>query len=423
MVGIWITVTAAIVSLAIMTGFLREISSFYRGLAGDVVVIPLYESYARGSRPTLEDYEAAISRVPGVAAISARIVRPVLLRIGGLEVGAIEEIDEGNFGELIGLDPGRDAFTTDFARYVERESDYRVRDPAAPFAIDRAKLAPEDRDLPVVLVGAGLRERFDLTPGRRIELATLPEGGAGNEGEFEPLTQAFVVGGAVRCGHFGIDEKVLFVELEAARSFVRSRGGASEICVKGGTGVDETELAAAIRDEIVSRSGIEADVNSWRKRNANDLAAIANQRSVLALLLFFFVLLACFNVFATMTILVTDKTKDIGILAAIGASPTGLLLLFASSGFVMAFAASIAGSATGALFASHINDVHDAIWSFTGVRLFKPDVYVFDRIPIELDAHVFPLIVGATVAFSVLCAAIPALRAARLDPVRALRQE
>lgn len=423
MIGIWITVTSAIVSLSIMTGFLAEVSQVYRGVAGDVVVIPFFESYSRGGRPKLEDYERTIRAVEGVEAISTRIVRPVLLRVGASEAGTIEEIDEDNFGELIGLDPSQDAATTDFARYVERERQHPVLDPARPFAIDRSTLRPEDRDLPVLLVGAGLRERFGLTRGRRVELATLPENVATSDAEFAPLTQAFVVGGAVRCGHYRIDQRGLYVELDAARAFVKSEGGASEICVKAARGVDETALASSLREALSTRAGLGCEIGSWRERNSNDLKAIANQRSVLALLLFFFVLLACFNVFATMTILVTDKTKDIGILAAIGASPTGLLALFAASGFAMALAASLAGSATGALLALRINDVHDAIWRFTGTRIFKPDVYLFDRIPIQLDAHVFPLIVAATVAFSVLCASIPALRAARLDPVRALRQE
>lgn len=423
MIGIWLTVTSAIVSLAIMTGFLREISQIYRGAAGDIVVIPFPRaSFQQGGPAKYSEFEATIRKVDGVLAASPHMVRPVLLRVGNLDPTAIESIGEDNFGELIGLDPTADLATTDFAKYVSRETTHGVADPAHPFQIDRTKLRAEDRELPVVLVGAGLRERFDLSIGQRIELLTLPDDASADSESFEPLSQAFVVGGAVRCGHFKIDQRGLYAELEVARAFVRSSVDASEICVKAEASVTTRVLAEQIRSALF-RAGLSADVNTWQKRNENELAAISSQRGVLALLLFFFVLVACFNVFATMTILVTDKTRDIGILAAIGASPTGLLTLFASSGFVMAFFASIAGSATGALLAHRINDVHDAIWKVTGTRIFKPDVYLFDRIPIQLDTHVFPLIVLATVAFSVLCASIPALRAARLDPVRALRQE
>ncbi len=423
MIGIWITVTSAIVTLAIMTGFLREISNVYRGEAGDVVITPRpYRESGPTRRPKFEAIRAAVEKVPGVAALSPHLLRPVLLRVGvdPDDPAAVEEIDEDNFAKLYGVDPILDVATTDFAKYVADARAHRVADPARPFDIDRSRLAPELRDLPVVLVGSGLREQFDLEIGDKIEVSTLPDDDS--QDEIEPITQAFVVGGAVRCGHYRIDLKGLYVDIEAARAFARTPGDATEICLKADEGVDAIALASAVQFAL-GAARLPAEAQSWQQRHVNDLAAIRSQRSVLALLLFFFVLVACFNVFATMTILVTDKIRDIGTLAAMGASPTGLLTVFVTSGFVMSFVSSVAGSATGAFLARHINDVHDWIEKLTGVRLFKPDVYFFDRIPIELQGRTFPLIVAATVFFAVLCAAIPAVRAARLDPVRALRQE
>jgi lipoprotein-releasing system permease protein len=416
MIGIWITVACAIVTLAIFTGFLRQISDVYRGEAGDVVVTP------RGTA-NYADFERVIRPLDGVAQVAPHLVRPVLMRFPGVHEGGVEDISEKNFGSLIGLDPELDAGTTAFAEYVAHDGADRVANVAEPFTIDRAKLPPDVRELPVVLAGAGLFEDFGLTIGQVIELSTLPDDATIDREEFEPLVQRFVVGGKVRCGHYKNDLTALFAALDVVRGFSRASTDVSEICVKAAPGAEPGALAASVANALL-RAGIPGStVLTWRDRNANDMKAIESQRAVLVILLFFFVLVSCFNVFATMTILVTDKIRDIGILGAMGASPFGILMLFVASGFAMAFVSSIVGAATGAVLAARINQVHDAIWELTGVRIFKPDVYFFDRIPTALDAHVYPLIVIATVAFAVMCAAIPALRASRLDPVRAFRQE
>ncbi len=429
MIGIWITVTSAIVTLAIMTGYLREISRVYQGEAGDVVITPYPEGASGATKlPTFEQLKDALAGETGIAAMSAHLVRPVLLRCGPRkdDPEAVEQLTENNFGQMIGVDPAGDLLTTDFMEYVKNEKNVdegvrAVDDPRQPFAIDRSKLDDDARDLPVALPGEGVFEKFHLAKGQVIELSTLPDDISGDH--FEPLTQRFVIGGAVRCGYFPIDSAGLYVDLQAARVFAKSGGDATEICIRVASGNDPNDVAARIAN-VLDAKRLPARTQTWVQRHGNEIKAIQSQRSVLALLLFFFVLVACFNVFATMTILVSDKLRDIGTIAAMGASPFGILTVFTIAGFLMSFVSSAVGSFTGAFLAHHINDVHDWITDhITHTPLFKKDVYYFDRIPIELQGRTFPLIVAATVMFACICAAIPALRAARLDPVKALRQE
>jgi ABC-type lipoprotein release transport system permease subunit len=427
MIGIWITVTSMIVTLSIMSGFLVALEGSIRGATADLVVTPLGQrgTGAASSAPVFEATAAALGDVPEVAAICPHLLRPVLLRVGVApgQPPELEEIDEDNFGELVGLDPARERDVTAFDRWVAATGDLAPADPARPFHLDAAQRRPGEETLPIVLVGLAMYEKLALARGMRVRLATLPDGRAEAGGEgFEPLVLDAIVGGAVKSGHYPNDLRSVYLELDVARAFAASSADATEICVRLAAGSDLDAGASAVAAAL-EQAGIRAEVSTWRQHYANDLGAVENQRNVLALLLFFFVLVACFNVFATITMLVTDKTRDVGVIAAMGAPPGGILAIFVGCGLAMALLSSLAGALTGTLFALRINDVHEAIWTLTGVRIFKPDVYVFDRIPIDIDPWLLPVVVGATALVALVCALLPALRASRLDPVRALRFE
>lgn len=420
--GIWITVTSMIVTLAIFSGFLEQISVTFRGTTGDVVITPT--EHGLGSRhrpaPNFDEISQVLAGVSGIEAVSPHLLRPVLMRSGtpSDDPEAVEEIDEKNFGQLIGMSLAADSKATRFPEYLRNTSLEPVADLERPFARDRN--APE---LPVALVGIGLLKQFSLKRGQVIELSTLPDNV--QDDTFEPLSARFVIGGAVRTGHFEYDQKGIYVELDAARDFSKAQSDCSEICVKAAAGVDAEALSSEIRRAITNSplGPAAADVATWEERHERYIEAIRHQRDMLAFLLYFFVLVACFNVLATVTILVSDKVRDIGLLGAMGASPTSILGLFMSAGLIMALGSSLLGSATGSFLAYRINDIHDAIWRVTGVRIFKPDIYIFDRIPVAIETWLIPSVVAITVGFAVVCAAIPAFRASRLDPAKALRQE
>jgi lipoprotein-releasing system permease protein len=225
----------------------------------------------------------------------------------------------------------------------------------------------------------------------------------------------------VKTGHFTHDARHVYVDLDTMRSFARSASDSSEICVRAAPGQDVKALAAAIRHKLRRLPAV--GVADWEEQNAHILGPVRNQRTILAVILMFFVIVACFNVFATLTILVTDKVRDIGLLTALGSTAPGVSRVFVTCGLIISGIGSAFGALTGVFVARHINLVNDAIDRLTGVRIFRASIYTFDVIPVHIDPWFVAGVAGFTVAFAVACALFPSFRAARMDPVQALRYE
>ncbi|MBI4878594.1 MAG: ABC transporter permease [Planctomycetes bacterium] len=428
MVGIWLSVMALIATIAIMSGFLRETRAMIRGTTSDLILTPRAglagRAFLRPAPPFAAIKEAALE-VAGVRGLSPHLVRPALIRVPDFssEVMGNRKYAEMNFVQVVGLDPLQEQDATDFNSYVRKapQNGDPPADPACPFSVD-SRLVPREyrnADLPVVLVGDELFGFYELEKGQVISLVTLPEASGG---EIKPLSQRFIVGGSLRTGHYQHDRTTVYVELQAAREFAEAEGDASEICLAAEPGADLEEL----RDRLARRfgeEGLNVGVETWMDRNAKFLGAVENERSILGVLLFFFVLVACFNVFATLTIMVSDKTKDIGVLNAMGATARGLLEIFVGCGVIMTLLSATLGCVSGVLVALNINHVNDGLEWLFGVRIFRADIYTFSEIPVEISAWFVAIVFLATLVLAIVFALVPALRAARMDPVRALRYE
>jgi lipoprotein-releasing system permease protein len=166
-----------------------------------------------------------------------------------------------------------------------------------------------------------------------------------------------------------------------------------------------------------------ARVETWEDRNAIFLGAVQNERTILGVILGFFILIATFNVYATISMMVTDKTKDIGILVSMGATSLGILGTFIFCGLMMCLIGTILGAIGGYLFADNINPIKDFIEDLLGIQVFNRDVYNFSTIPVEISPTFIAVIIAATFFLCFLFSFLPALRASWMDPVKALRHE
>lgn len=425
MVGIWLGVAGLVATLSIMSGFLRDTRAMIRGTTADVVV-DFEPGAAPASAPAADRALAVVESTPGVASVSPRLVRPAMLRVPDVSSAQLQgnrRFFDLNFVRIVGIDAGREAQTTGFAEWLERGlSADAALDPKDPFRIDLRLVPPRYRnlDLPVLLVGERLAEAFELAPGSVVTLVTLPERVAVDEPA--ALTQRCVVGGTFLSGHLETDRSQVFVERRRLRRFAESRTLFGEIAVAARPGADLREVRDRVRKGL-EEAGFAARVETWEDRHRTFLQAVENERTILGFLLFFFVAVACFNVLATLTIMVSDKTRDIGVLTALGATRRGVADLFLRCGLAMSLSSSVLGALSGTLLAWRIDDVNDLLAALFGVRIFRPDIYTFERIPVEIDLAFVVLVVVATNALSALCSSLPAVRAARLDPVGALRHE
>lgn len=183
---------------------------------------------------------------------------------------------------------------------------------------------------------------------------------------------------------------------------------------------------SAVRDRLRAKFPAEEHpfrIQTWRDMQGPLLAAVQLETTLLNILLFLIIAVAGFGILATFFMIVVEKTKDIGVLKALGASSRGVMTIFLSYGLSLGAVGSGVGVIGGLLFVTYINEIAKVIELITGHEVFDPTVYYFQRIPTIIDPlTIFGVVVGA-VLIAVLASVLPALRAARLHPVQALRYE
>jgi lipoprotein-releasing system permease protein len=182
----------------------------------------------------------------------------------------------------------------------------------------------------------------------------------------------------------------------------------------------------AIRDRLRERFPAEQfpyRIQTWRDMQGPLLAAVQMETTLLNILLFLIIAVAGFGILATFFMIVVEKTKDIGILKALGAPSSGVMSIFLSYGFSLGLVGASVGMIGGLLFACNINGIAKIIERITGHEVFDPTIYYFSKIPTIVQPQmVIGVMIGA-VLIAVLASVLPALRAARLHPVQALRYE
>jgi len=180
----------------------------------------------------------------------------------------------------------------------------------------------------------------------------------------------------------------------------------------------------AIRDKLAA--AFDPDfyhVQTWRDKQGPLLAAVQMETAILNVLLFLIIAVSGFGILAIFFMIVVEKTRDIGILKSLGASRTGIMGIFLSYGLSLGLVGAGAGLVIGLLIVEHINDLASFLGTLTGRPVFDPSIYYFYRIPAIVDPWTVGWILFGALAIAVLASVLPALRAALLHPVEALRYE
>ncbi len=164
-------------------------------------------------------------------------------------------------------------------------------------------------------------------------------------------------------------------------------------------------------------------IQTWKDMQGPLLAAVQMETTILNILLFLIIAVAGFGILATFFMIVVEKTRDIGILKALGAPSSGVMSIFLSYGFSLGIVGSGAGMVLGLLFVTYINEIAAGLEWVTGREVFDPTVYYFQEIPAIIEPLTVLMVVIGSVLIAVIASILPALRAARLHPVEALRYE
>jgi lipoprotein-releasing system permease protein len=285
-----------------------------------------------------------------------------------------------------------------------------------------------------VIIGKGLisqylpaegADRFLVIPGDDVQI-TVPKMPSATNAKPTGESRIFTVVDVYESKMSEYDSQFVFVpirNLQDMRGMIDPStrvGNVTSIQIKLKNEAD----GELVRDKL--RSAFRAElygIYTWQDKQSSLLTAVALEKSILNILLFLIIAVAGFGILAIFYMIVVEKTRDIGVLKALGASRSGVMGIFLSYGLSLGTVGAGAGLAIGLVFVRYINEIRDVLESITGTKVFDPSIYYFFRIPTIVEPLTVGWVVLGSIGIAVLASVLPARRAARLHPVEALRYE
>jgi lipoprotein-releasing system permease protein len=453
-VSVMLGVATLIVVNSVMSGFSTKLRDRLHGLLSD---IDIGTRYFDG----FTDPEGKMARIRSDPYLKDRIVAmtPTLEIFAMLQyrVG-FEQAPFARPVRLIGVDPeGRKALGG-FAEYLDREADRKhpsftldptdlahywrtmhaeqMAQPPVQFDPPRPdELPPPNMDdlrrapqpPPCAILGWAIgnyREPDRDHPGKFFERRVLNYGDTvvltTLSGErMSPVNARFAVSDYYRSEMSEYDANYVFVPLDYLQKLRTMEDRATSILIRLKDYNDD-------KKEVVKRlqgmfPGLE--VQTWEDKQGALLAAISVEKGILNVLLFLIIAVAGFGILAIFSMIVVEKTRDIGILKALGASNWGVMKIFLGYGLLLGIVGAGLGTLIGLSFTYNINSIEHLLTRMTGQEIFPRDIYYFNEIPTDVQMWMVLLVNVGAVGIAVLFSILPALRAAMLHPVRALRYE
>lgn len=286
--------------------------------------------------------------------------------------------------------------------------------PKLPHGIIVGKAIASFRDKANSHPGQNHQDIYMLNPGDDVFITTV------SGAKLMPVNDRFAVSGYFKSEMSEYDASYVFVPLDYLQHIRAMDNRATSIQIKLKDYGHAREVQKTLR--LLFPEPAYA-VNTWEDKQGPLLAAISIERGLLNLLLFLIIGVAGFGILAIFSMIVVEKTRDIGILKALGASNGGVLSIFLSYGLLLGMVGAGLGTVLGLAITININEIEVGLTRLTGQEIFDRTVYYFDKIPTNIQPMSIALVVFGALAIAVLSSVVPSLRAALLHPVRALRYE
>ncbi|HEY8189858.1 MAG TPA: lipoprotein-releasing ABC transporter permease subunit [Micavibrio sp.] len=381
--GIMLGVATLIIVMSVMNGFRQELITRILGLNGHVNI---YTDHG-----PLTDYpmlQLRVADVPGVLSVAPVIETQVLMSLGGYANGALV----------------RGMTKEDFAKK-----------PIISTSIVQGSI--DNFEGTNVAIGRVMADKLHLGIGDSLTLIA-PKGKASPFGTI-PRTRQFTVGLIFDVGMYEYDSSFVFMPLDAAQTFFLLDSAVTSLEVI----TSSPDNLAQIRRDIAEIVSGKAAVHDWKESNSSFYTALQVERNVMFLILTLIIVVAAFNIISSMIMLVKDKGRDIAILRTMGANRRSMMKIFILTGASIGLTGTFVGAILGIVFALNIESIRQFLQSLTGTELFSEEIYFLSKLPAVINWQEVVAVVSIAVVLSIAATLYPAWRAARLDPVEALRYE
>jgi lipoprotein-releasing system permease protein len=382
--GIMLGVATLIIVMAVMNGFRAELLDKILGLNGHLLIQPL--------EMPLTDWETVSDRISKIDGV--RLAAPIV------EGQALASSPFNSAGVLVRGMRARD---------IEKLGSIGQN-------IKQGSLDGFDQGQGVA-IGRRLADQLSLRAGDNVTLVA-PRGAVTPMGT-TPRIKSYKVAAVFEIGMSEYDASLLYMPLSEAQVYFNRAGDVTAIEVY----IDNPDRVDRYKDLVTTAAARPIFMIDWRQRNATFFNALQVERNVMFLILSLIVLVAAFNIISGLTMLVKDKGSDIGILRTMGATQGAIMRIFMITGASIGVSGTLIGFLLAVWISRNIETIRQFLSWVTSTDLFSPELYFLSRLPAELDWGETSAVVVMALALSFLATLYPAWRAARLDPVEALRYE
>ena len=400
--GVTLGIAVMIVVISVMQGFDTELQQTVLGFEPEVTI---------QSDSTLDNWRqilALLAKTPGVLAAAPQVTGPVIAEHG----------DSVDTPIMDGIDPVSELNVVNLKALI-KEGSYNLDGDSVILGRDLADGLHANVGDKITITGAGnlrliLNEirKEGSDPNSTKKLSDL-------KGDLV-MPADCIVTGIFESGRYEYDAHVLFLSLSLAQELYGMDDDVHSISVKT-TGPGQP--ATQVRDTLNTTLPQPAYAQTWLDRNETRFDAIRIERSVMFFILMFIVIVAAFGIMTTLITVTVQKTRDIGVMKALGATTPQIVWVFMMQGMVVGLFGTLTGLLLGVGIVHYRNPFRQWLSGVMGVKIFPADIYDFSAIPAQLVPRDIAIICISGFVICSLAAFFPAWFAARLDPVKALRYE